>query len=151
MEFSSRADVLDLRNVNKLAMNAVPHFIRKIEDKGKSYSFYELLTRKNSRLGSLHFLNLEVGQNDPNDKTLGFFARGSLVRMFCVFFFESTAQRFITAVLITIYSVMIPFIDMQTLVSRSTALVYFSRSTVLAVLYISHIWFLLRSLVSKCE
>ena len=149
MELDSRADVLDLRQVSKFTHNTAPNFIRRMEDKGKKYSFYELLSRKNSRPGSQMLFQQEPDDLDTKHKTLGMFRKDSLTRILCTVFYESRLQQAITAAVISVFVFASPFVDMQTLKSRSSSLVYFSRQSVLGILYSTHIWFFLRCIISS--
>lgn len=151
MDLSSRADVLDLKHITKFTYITAPQLIRKIEDKGKKYSFYELLSRKNSRTGTNVIFPLETDELDTKDKTLGIFRRNSAPRVFCTKFHESTIQKIITAIMISLTTFILLFVDLKTLASRDTALITFERSLALAILYINHAWFLLRCSISRLE
>lgn len=149
MDLSSRAEVLDLKHITKFTYNASPNFIRKLEDKGKKYSFYELLSRKNSRTGTTAFFPQETDELDSKDKTLGIFGRSSPTRLLCIAFHEGPIQKLITALMISLVSFIFLFADLKTLASRPTAFLHFERPAVLGVLYASHGWFLARCLISR--
>lgn len=151
MEMESKDDVLDKKIFTQQLIRETPHFVRRVDDKGKKYSFYDLLTKKYTSTGfsSKGDLLESVSILGVPKKTLGVFKVSNKFRLICMFIYESVAQKVITVVVISIFVLFSPFIDMNTLESRPTSLIRLSHKTILAILYLNHVWFLLRVICSS--
>lgn len=147
MELDSKKDVLDTKIIMKHTMLNHSHLIRRVDDKGQKYSFYQLLTRKQTYF--LDQLPSDLTKGSSSNKTLGMFKSSNLFRLICTRIINSVTQKVITTVIISIFVFFSPFIDMNTLESRSTSLIRLSHRGILAILYLNHAWFMSRSICSS--